>query len=524
MNIYKTYTLGLCLLLAGVCPLAAQQEKNTYNMDRLKADNPWIGSSNASGLVLNRFNDFSTAEVGFQYDEGGYRNVADPTSAFNTKVNAESFRHIKRVFFYGNFNFDYINRQNKTWSSILNPYGTPFYVADSVPGIQTLESYRLEGGVSTTLGEHWGIGGMVRYLTASNAKKKDVRNRNTYMEFEIYPGILYRSKNINAGANFIYQRMTEKMENTLHGEGRNHDVFYFEGLWFYTTITTASNYSETRQYQNDGYGAAAQIEVKGGNIRFFNQFSGVKTDQIVWINHVTNQRGGETEKTSYRYDGALHIDGSDFHHVIKGNAAFEKRLGYENLQRYESVDNYNTWVQYGKKNKNTRDITSYGLTYTLFKDRKTLENNWNVILGVNRYEEENEYRLYPVNYAQTWENTVVHGAFNKNFRVKKGMVDAGIYGAYTLGDGTMLSITSESAGVSGEDLFPQRREQLEREFEYFTADRLAGRLHLRYTHFLNTDKGMNLYADVEAGMESPSKGYFKQENRSSFKVMLGFSF
>lgn len=317
----KIYIFSLGLLLSCTLSLSAQQkDKNIYNINRLKAANPWISSYNAAGLAFNRFSDFSLAEINFQYDKGKLRNVITPTSAFNTNILTESYRKINKVYFYGKFAFDYIHRQNKAWSNILNPYKTPFFLADSVPGRQTLESYQLGAGVSVTCNKHWTAGTYIHYLVASNSKKKDIRNTNTYMEFEIYPGVIYQSKYFNIGANFLYQRMTEKVTNKLFGEGINHEVFYFEGMWFYTSIITSNTYSEERNYTSNTYGGATQIELVTGKIRFLNQFIGKKTDQSIWINYVQGQRGGNMKGISYAYNGHLNIDGNKFHHVIKGEA------------------------------------------------------------------------------------------------------------------------------------------------------------------------------------------------------------
>ncbi|MBC5623610.1 DUF6850 family outer membrane beta-barrel protein [Butyricimonas hominis] len=525
MKFNKIYTLGLSLLLGSTLSLSAQKEdKNIYNMERLKADNPWISSYNAAGLTFNRFSDFSLAEIGFQYDKGDFRNVIDPTSAFGTKILAESYRKIDKVYFYGKFAFDYIHRQNKSWSSVLDPYATPFFLADSVPGRQTLESYILDAGVGTTFGEHWAVGGYVHYQVASNSKKKDVRNTNTYMEFEIYPGVMYKSKYFNLGANFLYQRSTEKVTNKLFGEGINHEVFYFEGMWFYTSVTTTNNYSEDRNYTTNIYGGAAQVELATGKVRFLNQFTGKKADQTIWINHVQGQRGGQMERTTYSYNGHLDIDGDKFHHVIKGEAHFNETQGFENMQKSEIVDGYTTWTQYGKKNKNTQDATTYDVSYTLYRDRAMLDNSWNASAGVKGFNVKNTYRLYPVEYSQKWENTEVYAAFNKNFQFKKGMFDCGIGLAYTAGDGTMLKVKSVSDEITGEDLYKQRTDLLQREFDYITADKFTGQLKARYTYFLNKEKGMNLYADAHATWKRALSGSFKDDDRTAVKIMLGFSF
>ena len=161
MKFKKIYTLGLGLLIAGMSAVNAQTQDNEkifYRMDRVKANNPWTKSLNYAGLTFNENQDFTIVEVDFQYGKGSLRNVNAPTAFNKTNLQTESFRRLNKVFFYGKFSFDYMNRLKMGWCNVINPYRSPIFFADSMPGRQTMETYILEGGIGYMIGKRWSIG------------------------------------------------------------------------------------------------------------------------------------------------------------------------------------------------------------------------------------------------------------------------------------------------------------------------------------------------------------------------------
>ena len=133
MKFKKIYTLGLGLLIAGMSAANAQTqdiEKIFYRMDRVKANNPWTKSLNYAGLTFNENQDFTIVELDFQYGKGSFRNINAPHAFNKTNLQTESFRRLNKVFFYGKFSFDYMNRPN----SLCRQYaGTPDH-GDLHPG------------------------------------------------------------------------------------------------------------------------------------------------------------------------------------------------------------------------------------------------------------------------------------------------------------------------------------------------------------------------------------------------------
>ena len=528
MRFNKIYTLGLGLLIAGMSAVNAQTQDNEkifYRMDRIKANNPWTKSLNSAGLIFNENQDFSIVELDFQYGKGNFRNVNAPT-AFN-KINAqtESFRRLNRVFFYGKFSFDYTKRLKMGWCNVIDPYRSPIFFADSMPGRQTKETYHLEGGIGYMLGSRWAIGAKIDYVNASNAKKKDARNKNTYMNLKLYPGVIYRSKFLNAGVNFIYEKETENIDIRTIGTGRTPELLTVEGLWFYTSEQVSETTSITRDIRDEALGGAAQIEFFSDRIRFFNQFSILEKKQEIFKANYNKERGGEMKQRVYDYTGALNISGEKFCHYINLKADFSSMLGYENIQQKEIINQNSTWTQYGKKNKSLIEATTADVNYNLFRNRTAYNSSWNAQIGAKGFYVERTYRLYPAKYQQTLKNVEGYLAFTKNFLFKKGMLDCGLNGAYTIGGGTMLKMKLEAeTGLPNLDAYSQRKDLLEQEFEYITSDKIAGGINVRYTYFLDKAKGMNLFAIGNVNYKKSTSGLYDGKDWTTLQATIGLSF
>lgn len=105
------------------------------------------------------------------------------------------------------------------------------------------------------------------------------------------------------------------------------------------------------------------------------------------------------------------------------------------------------------------------------------------------------------------------------------MLDCGINGAYTIGGGTMLKMKQESETVLPNiDEYPQRKDLLEQEFEYITSDKIAGGVNVRYTYFLNKEKGMNLYAIGNVNYKKSTSGLYDGKDWITLQATIGLSF
>lgn len=522
INIIPILSLGLLLLFA---TSARAQEKNFYRMDRLKTDNPWILSHNAAGLTTGAVSRFSIVEANWQYNTGDFRNVSDPTDRNRMNLLTESLLRLNKVYFYGKFSFDYDIRRNKAWSSVLDPYYSSIYMADSIPGEQTLEVYRLDGGVGYPLGKHFAIGAKVAYETASNAKHKDARNENTYMNLQVYPGVLFQTGPVRIGLNMIYQKMTEMVDIKIIGTGKIHEIFQFEGLWHYKSTIIAEGASLQSNHQEKLYGGSLQLELFNDKISFFNELSITQRKQEAFPSDFTNERSGKIKERKYTYTGLLHKKGKSYDHYLSLRLDIANKLGFENIQQSEVIDQNEEWIQYGTKNKTSVEITQADIYYQLFRNRTAYNSSWDARIGAKGLHVKRIYRLYPARFVQKIENYEGYLSLNKNFLFQKGMFDCGLNLAYTFGDGTLLDTEKEGKGeIPDAQQYKRKDDLLQQEYAFFTSDRFLGGLNIRYTRFLNKEKGMSLYGNVKTFYCRSLNGWYKGEGRTNLQVTLGFAF
>lgn len=522
----KLYILALGMALAGTVSVNAQtQEKSYYTMDRLKADNPWSTSYNAAGLIFNKAEDYSVVEGQFSYQEGTYRNVSDPTGQNRESLFTESFRRLKNVYFYGKFDFDYSNRRNMGWSSLVHPYNTPIIIADSTPGSQRMESYGLSGGVGYPVGKHFAIGAKFDYNVVSNAKRKDARNTNSYMDLHIYPGVSYQTKYVRAGINFIYEKMTEKIDISIVGVGKTHTLYDFDGMWFCTSTAMQNGNTEMRDYKNNTLGGGLQLEFYGKEIRFFNQLAITERKQEIFRNNTGDDRNGEMKERKYKYSGLVSKTGTKYSHYLSMTANFTTQLGFDNIQQKQMIDGYNIWVQYGKKNKTVFDYINADVHYSVFRNRSAYNSSWNAVVGAKGFSIERAYRMYPVKFSQKMRNIEGYLSFDKNFQLKRGFWECGVSGSYAKGSGTLF----EQGTISGDaepdfSKYKQREDLRFQEYEYITADKFSAGFNACYTYFLNREKGTSLYANADVKYYKAVSGYYDGKEHTACEFKVGFAF
>lgn len=521
-------TLFTLLLFFQGLSLTAQEKsgKFAYRMEQIKQANPWNSSNNSAGLIYNENEDFSTATLNYGYRKGKFAAVWDEKHHNRFNINTESFRNINRVWFYGRIDFDYVIRKEKTWSSVLSPIHTPIFLADTVPGKQTLELYSLSGGVGYDLNSRWALGGGIDYTTGSNAKNKDPRNKNTYMELSVRPGLIYRLNALRLGANFIYQRRTEKTEIKMFGSGHNQELFEFEGLWFYTSTVLSSSGNSEREFRDDIFGGALQVEYKGNHGQLLNEFTFRIGKQEIFRNKAGDDRGGEIDYRLYKYSGIANILKDDLALRMQLDADFGSRLSYENLQRKEVIDQTSHIVQYGRKNKGHRDNWGIGIQCALARLADSYRNNWEITLAARYRESEEQYRLHPTEFIQKIRYAEGSASFNKNHYRENHMWDWGITLSCGSGGGNALkTINSPDDEAAGAEDYKQRTELLLKEYDYLTATQGSGKLNIRYTRFLHKEKGMSLYGELTADYKQAVNGdNYKNKGRIDLGASVGLTF
>ena len=505
--------------------------KKYYSIEKLYWQNPWLYSENASGMALckrpfQQFKAFTDAQLFSNYQVGEMKNIYDPTTNWQSGLNVESYMKLGKIYLYGKFGYDYTTSKENRWRGMVDPYSSPFMMADSVAGDMSHEMYRMETKMSFPLGERLSLGVDVKYNVGVMAKHKDLRNKNTLMEFEFTPGIIYNGDNVKGGLNVGIITSTEKIEYTQVETGVNKDLFHMYGLWFNSSTPFGSGAVDAskRDKKDLTYKGALQLELKFGAFKFFNDFGmSYKTGSQGEVGF-NNRQFGDIEQISYRYRGVMQYG---LKHRLSADLNFSNMNGFKIIQREEldSNSNIRRWVTYGRANTFSRNSVEGDVNYTFRAAKTPWIISWEATVGARGYKVENTFKEYPLNFNQEWKYIEAYLTFAKHFNWKKSMFDIKPEIAYGVGGGTPNErIDLEDTSIE-EPVKPwQLNEQLLEEYSFMTASKASAGLNVRYTQFLNPQAGFNIYVDIDYKYSQALDSAIKNLNRNYFKLSVGFTF
>ena len=200
------------LMLVAVSAAAAQER-----FDHIFRRNPWNGGLNAAGIRQDSLSR-SYAEIYFTKENGGLAGHSASDDSWNAGAKTESVRHLKKVSFSGGFGYDYFDGRNMCGSMFTEPGYYPVDILEFTPGRKVREDYTFTGGVSAVLGNRWTGGLRVEFEARNYAKRKDLRHKNTRLDFEFSPGVMYHAGRFAVGAVYIVgTRYTHSQRsNTIH--------------------------------------------------------------------------------------------------------------------------------------------------------------------------------------------------------------------------------------------------------------------------------------------------------------------
>lgn len=518
---------GLLLLAAYVSK--AQQslppDNNFYDMDRIRVKTAWLESRNAAGLGLNN-TDMSVINAFYNNENGSYRDVWDGKTNHMFGVNTESYKKYGKVSFYGKLGYDYLTENQKSWSGLMYPWSTPMLIADEVQGQTRRERYMVAAGMSVPLGRKFAFGIAGDYLVASNAKRRDARNLNDYMSLSITPGFMFKSCPMNIGISATYGRQTQKLEYTTYGSMVAPNIYSFDGLWFYTAVPYTSSFLQ-RRFVDDVYGGALQLDFRlGADARFFNEFSMDYREQSQLLYRSSTEKYGDFDKITYSYSGAFIIEGVKTDHNIRLKASLFDLFKYSNVQGFEYVDGATkTVVQMGRIRNYSERHYDMGAEYRLFIKRTDWNSSWIVGAGFEYSKKENVYYIYPATFNQTIENARFYGSVNKNFLLKRGMLDVTLAGGVVTGKGEMNDIVTPAGTTIPGGALAQKTDLLEWNYNYQAVDRAYGKGTVRYTHFLNPAKGMGIFAELSGSyVKTARNAAFPRAERTFVQLAAGLNF
>lgn len=513
-----------------------QDEKALYTFDRMEWVNPWLGTTNPAGLTGNAaflgdsVKSFNDAYLKGDIAAGGYRNIYDPVTELKGTLGIDSYMKLGNVFLHGSFDYKYDFGTDFRWRGLVNPYEMPFMVADSIPGNISNEIYSLKAGIGIPLKNGWSFGVDASYDASIMAKHKDLRNKNTYMAFDITPGFSYSNKIFQIGLSLGYLRNTEKVEYLQMDSSTEKYLFDLYGMWLYNSTGFSS--AEQRRYKlKNEYHSALQLGFTFGRVRIFNDFEARYTDASQTENGYNNLRFGDIRQL--RYSDALSIFiGPE--HRINLKAAGTRMNGYRFLQRQE-LDPYSKvrrWVTYGDPvfcyDRNDMNAEA---SYTFRRIRtahwtgsgiSAFDINWEITAGVREYLFKQNYYEHPVTFSQKYGWTEPYINFSKYWKTGPNLIDLTPEASYTKvsGNSYMNEITTGGA-QEGESPW-QLTAPLEEEYSFFSSDRFNASIAIRYARILK--KSSTVYVKGSYRLRHSTAGTMQGYSRHYGNITIGYTF
>ncbi len=335
---------------------------------------------------------FVDVSLGVGGATGTLKDIFAPKQTVCGGLDAVSRRKLDKVSLYGRFGYGYDYGFGSTWRGWIDPYETPFMLADSIPGSLSLERYAMEAGAGVPLGGGWSAGLDLAYDVSLMAKHKDLRNKNTAMTFRVAPGIHWQGDRLGLGFDAGYERSTERVEYMQVSSSVEHVLFDLYGLWVYHGNGYAS--AETRRFkEGKRFFADVQIDLQMGDAALHNNLRGSWQESVQTEVGYNNQQFGTTR--SWTWEDVLSLDVGKRHH-LEASVAFSTMEGLRPLQRQEldPDSRIRVWVTYGDP------VFCYWRGVHTERLFYTYGTTWKLTVGVENWKMDQSYTEYPQRFVQ----------------------------------------------------------------------------------------------------------------------------
>ena len=482
-------------------PGLAAQELSDFqkDFDGVRASEPWLTGYNASGLVRlpKDVPQISFAEIYALKNNGDFLNYYQSNNSFTFGAQTESFFRINhKVVMYGKMDYHNFTGQNMGGSAFIDPYYHAFNLVEANPdntGQKNMEHYRLVGGVGVGLTSRFSMGAKIDYQAANYTKHKDLRHDNRMLDLTAAAGVAYSLDFLDLGANYIYRRSVESVEFKRFGST---DRLYstlvdFGAFYGRTELLGESGYTNDKtpafsQFQ----GAALQLNLKlGVRLGFLNEFSyllrtGRFGNRSPFNNKVCYS---EHDGNELAYSGLLSYFQNQNQHLLSLKFHRDQLSNFENLYRRQTdPDGGGTdIIYYGNTQVMERTFTSFSLEYT---GRLNISNycpSWELKAGADYANRQQTVTIFPFYRKQDLNFWNVYLLANKRITVRKNQYGITLGVRYGGGGGDMkndglYATPSEDTRVPYSSDF-----NLQREYEYLTAQRVAANLSGIYSRMIN---------------------------------------
>ena len=524
---------SLFLTLALPLHAAGQVGDNMRDIEYLRSSQPWLSSSNAAGLSEMPINRIATAEGFFSKHNGGLAGIEESANSLEAGISTEAFvKASERVTLYGNLSYSYFSGKDMGGPIFMNPSYNPinFYESsETTIGTKNRELYNLIGGVSYSINDKWSIGTRFDYETGDQAKLKDPRILNVWMDLGVSAGVRFKaSEKFSIGLNLLYERTLEAIKGGIYGTTDKQYFTYVDYGGFYGSRETFEGriervaVGETRPMFNSFYGGSLQLEA-GKETRIFNEFTFLMRNGYYGKRSSTTVTFTEHSSNIIEYKGVLTTEKGSSLHRVGLDFRYEGLANNENIYRMNTELGDYTKVEYFGQNEILQRTDINGsLSYTGYLGVDNYRPKWEYGLKAVGQMRNSVTTIYPFYRTTSITSVTAHAHGRRNIIIGgKNMITIGLDVFFATGfgnpklDGSLASSTSEAPRSM--DFY------LNRDFEYKTCTQAGGLITCRYTRFFRKVAAY-IEANESYNLMLKQAEYLSGNNRNIFDIKIGCTF
>ena len=372
----------LLLMLAWGAGAVAQPR-----FEEVRHRNPWNDGANAAGVRADSLSR-SYAEAYFTKQNGGWIDHSGSDDSWNAGARTASIRHFERVSFFGGFSYDYFEGRNMCGSMLSRPGYYPVDILEFTPGRKVRETYAFTGGLAVRLHRRWTAGLRMDFEAQNYAKRRDLRHKNTMLDFRVAPGILYEAGRLRAGAAYLFGKNSDRAEAEQIGlKGTSYYAFFDKGLYYGTQELWDGNNIHLKESGIDGFplkelmhGVAAQLQYGAAYAEAtYGRTHGDTGEKDLTWHEFEGERAAVRGVVTLPDGGRLHIVRAGFEWYRQDNR--EMLVGKENVDGVTTNRIYGSTPVFGRRGARAsgeyelsaeRAVLRAGGSYTQIERRSTL--------------------------------------------------------------------------------------------------------------------------------------------------------
>lgn len=518
------FTRILFLYLAcslGLTSVSSAQEKELSNssaaFELMKVRNQWLNSSNAGGLQLGEFRNYS--EIGASYGtySGNFHRPQEGKKGNDLDFLAEGATMVDKFLVWGKFKYTRSSVSDANFNaSIIDPFrGMPYIAADTNQSDWKKQTYDLAFKISTpVLMDRLSFGLEVNYIAQSGAKQRDIRTENYFYKAVVRPGIVFSLNNHHhLGANFEYYNLKEEANPSNVNTYVDQQYYVLYGLG--NSVSQIGS-GRLTNYEGDNMGAGIQYNYQGLVDMLLSGSYNYKVEKVE-SSFTTPREDASVKERIWNTNLQLFKDFSNVTHFLTANYIYRDIDGIEAITQYDNSNTQEGYVTIARDIRSTYQTQTAGMSYDLTINR---ENEYLWKLGTTiRYHAIEDTYLQPRSEKRA-ESIIYNAHAKKNI----------IFANDPLSRRLLLSVDYDySRNLSGgyeyngshED-YPVVTKLENRDADYLNASFHAIGASAIYSQQVSREQSPAVYLKGDIRYCKPSGHLF--DDRYSFKISLGCNF